>query len=170
MAPLLVSLEPIDRVLERFFKFVYKNQVSACWDWIGAKDADGYGRFRFGKSMVGAHRFLFAHENGIELAELPPIGQRCERHCCVRPLHLYETRNQGRHSTLDATMVHDIRRTVREGLENGRRTRYQIIKDTALAYHLSHDRINGLCRSVTATFCPEFKPAYPDFYRDPRRS
>jgi hypothetical protein len=59
---------------------------SPCWEWQGAKDASGYGRFH---SEIGhyAHRFAYHYFTG----EVPPgleIDHKCRNRGCQNPFHL----------------------------------------------------------------------------------
>jgi len=47
---------------ERFFKQL--SCISGCWEWLGAKDKKGYGRFKIGKKSIYPHRFSFELQNG----------------------------------------------------------------------------------------------------------
>lgn len=78
---------------ERFWSYVQKTE--SCWLWTGARDADGYGRFRTGgskaKRMWNAHRFAWTLTYG-----LIPKGRQVLHNCpdgdnpsCVNPAHLW---------------------------------------------------------------------------------
>lgn len=76
----------ISPILDRFWKNV--KRTSYCWEWIGSKDKDGYGRFsRSHNISVRAHRFSY------ELHKQPSMGFLILHHCdnpsCVNPDHLY---------------------------------------------------------------------------------
>lgn len=74
---------------ERFWAFVSKREPDACWNWTGAKDRDGYGRFHIGLSRgsnVLAHRLAFM----LEHKEAPEaVCHRCDNPSCCNPSHLF---------------------------------------------------------------------------------
>lgn len=74
---------PIQEVFEQWFV-----KEDGCWEWLGAKDRDGYGAFSY------AGRTQKAHRMAIKLSgrEIPPgmfACHRCHNPSCVNPDHLY---------------------------------------------------------------------------------
>lgn len=71
---------------ERFLSHVNRG-LGSCWLWTGSRSSDGYGSFRVGASMVGAHRWAYeAWESAI-----PPglqLDHLCRVRHCVNPAHL----------------------------------------------------------------------------------
>lgn len=63
-----------------------------CWEWTATKSADGYGRFWFAGSMVGAHRLVFEWTYG-PIADGLYVDHVCLNPGCVRPDHLRLTTN-----------------------------------------------------------------------------
>lgn len=68
-----------------------------CWMWTGARDDQGYGRFKFSpeQTMSGAHRVAYARSaNTWPLPSKNEAGQRfevchsCDVTSCVNPSHL----------------------------------------------------------------------------------
>jgi len=72
--------------MERFWSKVEKTET--CWNWRGAQNEQGYGRFRVGGETIGAHRFAFELEKGPLPAGLCAL-HNCDNSSCVRPDHLY---------------------------------------------------------------------------------
>lgn len=71
--------------MDRFWAKVEK--TDGCWWWRGALTGHGYGSFRVGKKMPGAHRVAW------ELLRGPiPKGQQidhlCRNRACVNPDHM----------------------------------------------------------------------------------
>lgn len=73
---------------ERFFMQVKKTDT--CWEWIGARDQDGYGIFKgevAGVLFRRAHRFSLAYHTGDLLIGTQALHS-CDNPCCVNPAHL----------------------------------------------------------------------------------
>lgn len=78
-------------VIARFWSKVDKS--GECWVWLGGKNRNGYGVFRYGGKadgrMVDAHRFSYEITYGVI-----PAGAFICHHCdnppCARPDHLFK--------------------------------------------------------------------------------
>ena len=58
---------------------------SRCWEWLGAKSVNGYGRFYYKGKHWRAHRLSFLLTTG---KEPDAVLHRCNNPGCVRPNHL----------------------------------------------------------------------------------
>lgn len=70
----------------RFWKYV--NKTDSCWEWIGARRRDGYGRIRVGNFFEAAHRFSWELVYGDIPSDLCVL-HRCDVRFCVNPDHLF---------------------------------------------------------------------------------
>ena len=69
------------------FKTKYRVLASGCWEWVGARNRDGYGDFWNGETNVPAHRWSYEHYVGIIPHKLV-IDHLCRFPACVNPKHL----------------------------------------------------------------------------------
>lgn len=72
--------------LQRFWEKVVVLQ-NGCWQWIGALDRDGYGRFRLEGESLSAHRAAWMFFIGI-LRPGVVLDHLCRFRACVNPQHL----------------------------------------------------------------------------------
>jgi len=85
----------LEQTLKKFKSNLIIDEVTRCWNWIGAKTSDGYGGmstcFFTGKSkMYRAHRLSYM----LFIGEIPDGKQilhknSCNHKMCVNPDHLY---------------------------------------------------------------------------------
>lgn len=71
--------------LDRFWSKVDKS--GECWLWTASKTPEGYGIFRVGNRMVGAHCVSYDLAYG-ELEAGLTVDHKCKNESCVRPEHL----------------------------------------------------------------------------------
>lgn len=66
---------------------VWPNEVTGCWEWIGARDDRGYGNVKAQGHVRKAHVVVYEHFNG----PVPPgreLDHRCRVPWCVNPAHM----------------------------------------------------------------------------------
>jgi hypothetical protein len=72
-------------------RFIDKFKVldNGCFQWLGAIDRDGYGKFQLDGKCIFAHRYAFeVYYNHISNTLV--IDHTCRFRACVNPLHMEE--------------------------------------------------------------------------------
>jgi hypothetical protein len=72
--------------VSRFWEKISANGAG-CWEWLGGKNPDGYGRVRFGNRTESAHRVMFRLAFGTIPTGLQ-LDHLCRNPSCVNPYHL----------------------------------------------------------------------------------
>ena len=74
--------------ISKFWTRVNKQDSEECWNWLGAKDINGYGKFSFLGRTILAHRLAWKITYG-DIPEGLLILHKCNNSSCVNPQHLY---------------------------------------------------------------------------------
>ena len=110
-------------VQERFWEKIdhrnecFSNDSSKCWEWLGAKDKDGYGFIRHNGKNVRAHRFMqrflgVGMPLGVGVPGHTKVLHHCDNPSCVKPRHLFlgsnsdnqrDAARKGRHASTKIT-------------------------------------------------------------------
>lgn len=81
------------RLGERFWSKVNVNGPvhpvlqTRCWEWLGATDDKGYGRFGLDGHNTRAHRAIYTVYTGEVIPRTTNVCHRCDNPKCVRPTH-----------------------------------------------------------------------------------
>lgn len=88
----VVSATAIEWLLKRVER---SSAPNGCWEWIGPKDADGYGRVSIGGKRIRAHRLFWELSRKRRVPRGLFICHNCRNTSCVRPSHLRADTHEG---------------------------------------------------------------------------
>lgn len=71
------------------FKTKLVIQPNGCWEYSGAKDADGYGMFWYDGKTRGAHQFSARYLGNFVVNKGQQICHSCDNPPCCNPAHLF---------------------------------------------------------------------------------
>lgn len=131
--------------------------ANGCWDWVGCKDADGYGLFKAKSKMHRAHRLSLVL-TGKSLDSKLVVDHICRNRSCVNPNHLRQvTSRQNVLENSDSIQANNSKKT---HCNNG--------------HPLDGITLNGKfqrwCRVCKATGLKNFLAKNPTYKRDYMRS
>lgn len=76
--------------MARFRSKVNEGKPRQCWEWQGAREEKGYGKFRINQLMLAAHRVAFMIGNGRWPSANMMLLHSCDNPRCCNPSHLRE--------------------------------------------------------------------------------
>lgn len=72
---------------KRFWNRVRRDEDEKCWEWLGSKQQQGYGRIEINAKALSAHRLSYMINVGHIYTGMV-IHHKCNNKSCVNPKHL----------------------------------------------------------------------------------
>lgn len=139
---------------DRFWNKVQKSEDANCWNWLGAKDQDGYGIYGHNKKTTRAHRLLASTVYGaIESGNV--VMHLCDNPSCCNPGHLVigsiqanvsDRENKGRRTPPKGELHKSSKITAAQALE----IRYSTLTERELAtkYGIGKTQVGDIRRGL----------------------
>lgn len=84
----LGSQPRLSTLREAFYRVMRPGEASACWEWPGTRDKDGYGHLMFRKKRYKTHRIAAMLTYGT-LSGDKVVCHTCDNPPCCNPSHLF---------------------------------------------------------------------------------
>lgn len=150
---------------EKLVRKIAANSVTGCWEWVGARNPNGYGQVMHKGKRHGAHRAMWISLNG-PIPDKLVIRHKCDNRCCINPHHLeigtYQDNTndaveRGRMNSKFPTGAQRLIRKVKftpEQIREIRLTVGQPLKEVAAKYQTSMGYISDIRNGKAKTLVP----------------
>lgn len=136
-----------------FWSKVNKEAKNGCWEWLGHRDAKGYGEFWIFGDTYRTHRISYMLLHGFIPSTLF-VCHKCDNPCCVNPDHLFSGTSSDNmidlimkglkpDVKLNPSVVIEIRTAFNSGVKR---------KDLLSKYNISANCLNSLLRKEKWSF------------------
>lgn len=133
-------------------------QSNGCWEYSGAKDADGYGKFWFDGKSKGAHQFSARYLGNLIINKGDQVCHTCDNPPCCNPAHLFigtsqqntaDRHHKGRTakgSKVGTSKYNEATIQLIKDVYNSRPHYRGIIKDLAIEFNVTYTVVWYACR------------------------
>ena len=116
------------KTINDFWTKVDRSNPNNCWNWLGARDRDGYGNC-FQK--IKPHRWIYQYYNGPITSD-QFVCHSCDNPACVNPQHLWLGTLQDNHQDMMKKGRHGYGRFPGSQNKSAKLTEQQVLEIRAL--------------------------------------
>jgi len=147
----------LQKDIDRFYlKIIFPIEIDQidndCWEFKAFHDKDGYAKFWYNSSQIGAHRFSYIIHNNFNF-NIIEICHKCDNPGCVNPKHLWNGTN----------LDNMIDRNLKERHTKGSESHLSYLTDDQI-FTILNNIMNGVYISIYQ-ICVDFKICQDTVYK-----